>query len=335
MKSSEVMQAWKTILSGRRPSLSIELTRECPLRCPGCYAYDPSHLGVDGSITLRQLSDYKEDALVKNVLRVVDEHQPLHVSLVGGDPLVRYRELEAILPELDRRNIHIQIVTSAFRPIPAHWADFKRLNIVVSIDGLQPEHDIRRAPATYERILKNLAEARVTIHCTITGQIADQPGYLERFLQFWTERPEARKVWMSIFTPQRGATGPEILTPSLRAAVITELLRLRPLYPILDMHESALLEFLNPPQSPEDCIFARTTNTVSADLKTIITPCQFGGDPDCSQCGCVASMGLAAVGHHKVVGGLTAGRLFKISEVVGRNIKKLSDPQKNKRAAIL
>jgi hypothetical protein len=46
-------------------------------------------------------------------------------------------------------------------------------------------------------------------------------------------------------------------------------------------------------------------------------------------------MGLAAVGHHKVVGGLTAGRLFKISEVVGRNVKKLSDPQRNKRAAIL
>ena len=334
MKSSEVMQAWKTILSGRRPSLSIELTRECPLRCPGCYAYDPSHLGVDGSITLRQLSDYKEDALVKNVLRVVDEHQPLHVSLVGGDPLVRYRELEAILPELDRRGIHVQVVTSAFRPIPAHWAAFKRLNIVVSIDGLQPEHDIRRAPATYERILKNLAEARVTIHCTITGQIADQPGYLERFLQFWTERPEAKKVWMSIFTPQRGATGPEILTPSVRATVIAELLRLRPLYPILDMHESALREFLHPPQSPSDCIFARTTHIISADLKTVITPCQFGGDPDCSQCGCVASMGLAAVGHHKVVGGLTAGRLFKISEVVGRNVRKLSDPQKNKRATI-
>ncbi|HEY6413370.1 MAG TPA: radical SAM protein [Edaphobacter sp.] len=334
MKSSEVMQAWKSILLGRRPSLSIELTRECPLRCPGCYAYDPAHLGGDGTITLRQLSDYKEDALVKNVLRVVDEHQPLHVSLVGGDPLVRYRELEAILPELDRRGIYIQIVTSAFRPIPAHWAAFKRLNIVVSIDGLQPEHDTRRAPATYERILKNLAEAHVTIHCTITGQIADQPGYLERFLQFWTERPEAKKVWMSIFTPQIGAQGPEILTPPVRAAVIAELLRLRPLYPILDMHESALREFLNPPQSPSDCIFARTTHTVSADLKTIITPCQFGGEPDCSQCGCVASMGLAAVGHHKVVGSLTAGHLFKISAVVGQKVRKLSDPQKNKRATI-
>jgi hypothetical protein len=182
--------------------------------------------------------------------------------------------------------------------------------------------------------LKNLAEARVTIHCTITGQIANQPGYLERFLQFWTDRPEAKKVWMSIFTPQLGATDPEILTPSIRAAVITELLRLLPLYPILDMHESALLEFLDPPQSPSDCIFARTTHSVSADLKTVITPCQFGGKPDCSQCGCIASMGLAAVGHHKVVGGLTAGHLFKISDAVGRNIKKLSDPHENKRAAI-
>jgi len=324
VKTSEVMQAWGSILAGRRPSLSIELTRECPLRCPGCYAYDPAHLGSTSSVTLRELADYKDDLLVKNVLRVVDEHQPLHLSLVGGDPLVRYRELEALLPALDQRGIHVQIVTSAFRPIPAHWAGFKRLNVVVSIDGLQPEHDARRKPATYERILKNLSEAKVTIHCTITAQIADRPGYLEQFLQFWTERPEAKKVWMSIFTPQQGAEGPEILTPTVRSAVIAELLRLRPLYPILDMHESALREFLAPPQSPADCIFARTTNTISADLKTVITPCQFGGQPDCSQCGCVASMGLAAVGHYRLIGSLTAGHLFKASDVVGRNIKKVS-----------
>jgi MoaA/NifB/PqqE/SkfB family radical SAM enzyme len=327
------MQAWGTILAGRRPSLSIEITRECPLRCPGCYAYEPAHLGSTNNVTLRQLSDFKDDTLVRNVLRVIDEHQPLHVSLVGGDPLVRYRELEAILPELDRRGIHVQVVTSAFRPIPAHWAKFQLLNIVVSIDGLQPEHDLRRAPATYDRILKNIAEAKVTIHCTITGQIADRPGYLEQFLQFWSARPEIKKVWMSIFTPQLGAEGPEILTPAVRAAVIAELLRLRPLYPILDMHESALREFLNPPQSPADCIFARTTHTISADLKTVITPCQFGGQPDCSQCGCVASMGLAAVGHHKVIGGLTAGHLFKVSELLGRTVKNLLDHPKQRSVA--
>jgi len=67
---------------------------------------------------------------------------------------------------------------------------------------------------------------------------------------------------------------------------------------------------LHPPESPESCIFAQTTHTVSADLKSKITPCQFGGNPDCSQCGCVASMGLAAVGNHKLALGLTAGDIY-------------------------
>jgi MoaA/NifB/PqqE/SkfB family radical SAM enzyme len=320
MKSAEVLQAWSGILAGRRPSLSIEITKECPLRCPGCYAFDPAHLG--GETELRQLSDFKGSVLVRNVLAVVEREKPLHVSLVGGDPLVRYRELEVILPELDARGIHTQVVTSAFRVIPAAWARFKRLTVSVSVDGLPPEHDERRKPATYERILKNIADSKVTIHCTITGNIADRPGYLEEFLRFWGARPEVRRVWFSLFTPQRGAVGPEILTPAQRVFVVEELLRLRPLYPVLDMQEQVIREILSPPRSPAECIFARTTHTLSADLKTKITPCQFGGDPDCSQCGCMASMGLAAVGHHRVLGALTAGHLFRASDRIGEAFKR-------------
>jgi MoaA/NifB/PqqE/SkfB family radical SAM enzyme len=326
MKTSEVLHSWANILSGRRPFLSIEITRECPLRCPGCYAYDEAHLGGNG-VTLRVLSDYKQDALVKGVLDLVEEFKPIHVSLVGGDPLVRYRELEKILPELDARGIYVQLVTSAFRPIPAHWAKFTRLTVVVSIDGLQPDHDERRKPATYERILQNIQESKVTIHCTITGQMMKQRDYFEQFLSFWSQNPAIKRVWMSMFTPQQGATGPEILTPQERIHAIEELSRLRTLYPILDMNERVLKEFLNPPKSPDDCIFARTTHTVSADLKTYITPCQFGGNPDCSQCGCLASMGLAAVGHHEI-GGISLGRLLTASERLGRNIGRLRNSQR-------
>lgn len=317
MKTSEVFQAWAGILAGHKPSLSIEITKECPLRCPGCYAFDAAHLG--GETELRQLSDFKGAELVQKVLAVVDREKPLHVSLVGGDPLVRYRELEQLLPELDARGVHTQVVTSAFRIIPAEWKRFKHLNIVVSIDGLQPEHDERRKPATYERILKNIADAKITIHSTITGNIASRPGYLEEFMSFWSSRPEINKVWFSLFTPQIGATGPEILTPAQRVFVVEDLLRLRKLYPILDMAEGLIKEILSPPQNPEDCIFARTTHTISADLKTKITPCQFGGEPDCAQCGCIASMGLAAVGHHRVLGPLTAGHLFYASDRLGQS----------------
>jgi hypothetical protein len=44
----------------------------------------------------------------------------------------------------------------------------------------------------------------------------------------------------------------------------------------------------------------------------------------------VASMGLAAVGHHQVVGGLTAGHLFKASDVVGQNLHRLLHSRKQR-----
>ncbi len=322
LKISEVFQAWGSILSGRTPSISIELTRECPLRCPGCYAYEDAHLGVPG-VTLRQLADFKGSDLVQRALRLIDQHRPLHVSLVGGDPLVRYRELEELLPELERRGIHVQLVTSAFRQIPQHWNALSRLNVVVSVDGLQPEHDERRKPATYERILKNVAGTKITIHCTVTGQMMERPGYLEDFARFWSEQGETKRIWFSLFTPQQGAVSPEILTPAQRRRVIEELMQLRETYPLINMNKHVIEEFHKPPASPQECIFARTTLTVSADLKTRITPCQFGGAPDCSQCGCFASMGLAAVGHLKVLPGITAGQLFTVSELIGNGVNRL------------
>ena len=319
MNRNDVLQAWGLILSGRKPLLSIEITRECPLRCPGCYAYGDQHLG--GLTTLRELRDLRGDALVRGVLELVDRLQPLHVSIVGGDPLVRYRELEELMPQLVRRGIFVQLVTSAFRPLPPAWAGMNRVQVVVSIDGLQPEHDARRKPATYERILNNIAGQRVTVHCTVTGLMLNSPDYLERFLDFWTARPEIERVWFSTFTPQKGEQLPEVLTRAQRSLVVREMLRLRPMYPKLDMKEETIREYEYPPSSPEQCVFAQTTETVSADLKTRITPCQFGGDPDCSQCGCVASMALAGVGRKKFAGVTLAGFL-RASNLVGSAVAR-------------
>ena len=316
METVQILRAWGKILKGESPSLSIEITRECPLRCPGCYAYDDAHLG--GGRTLRELNDRKGQALVEGVLEVVDRLKPLHLSIVGGDPLVRYRELEQLIPQILARGIHVQIVTSAFRTMEPTWASMPHLHIVVSIDGLQPEHDARRAPATYERILKNIAGQKVTIHSTITGQMMKRPGYLREFLEFWTPRPEIKKVWFSMFTPQVGDQMPEILTKAERAQAIADMKQLRREFPKLDMPELMIEQFASPPHSPEDCIFAQTTQTLSADLETKITPCQFGGTPDCSACGCIASMGLAAIGAHKLGGIVPVGAIFNASVKIGR-----------------
>lgn len=325
MKTSEIVRAWGKILRGEQPSLSIEITRECPLRCPGCYAYHDAHLG--GESTLRTLSDHKGDELIRGVLEIIDRYRPLHLSIVGGDPLVRYRELECLIPQLIARDIHVQIVTSAFRPLPASWVGLSHLNIVVSVDGLQPEHDVRRAPATYERILRNIAGQSVTIHCTVTGQMMKRPGYLREFLEVWSPCPETRRIWFSLFTPQFGDQIPEMLTPEERQLAIGDMLELRKIFPKLDMPEPLLREFVKPPSNPQACVFALTTQVVSADLKTRVLPCQFGGNPDCSACGCIASMGLAAVAAHKLGGLIPVGSILKASIQIGRmRAKRIAPP---------
>ena len=191
------------------------------------------------------------------------------------------------------------------------------LTVAVSIDGLAAEHDQRRKPATYDRILNNISGQRITVHCTVTSQMVQRAGYLEEFLEFWSMRDEVQKIWFSLFTPQRGDDPAERLTSAQRVQVVNELMQLRTRYPKADLPEAVLKQFLQPPSSPDDCIFARTTETISADLKTRIGPCQFGGDPDCSQCGCYASMGLAAVGDFKLAGIISAGALFRASAAIG------------------
>lgn len=320
MKKSDVFKAWGRILSGNYPSLSIEITRECPLRCPGCYAYEPEHL--QGAGTLRTVSDFKGDDLIENVLKLVRKYKPLHLSIVGGEPLVRFRELDILLPQLSEMGIAVQLVTSAVRTIPKAWADLKGLYIVVSIDGLQPEHDARRKPATYERILKNIEGHSITVHCTVTAQTAKRAGYYDEFLTFWSARPEVKRVWFSLFTPQMSAGDEEILTPEVRQNIIGELASMRGKFPKLDLHNLVVEGYKNPPKSPDECIFARTTLNLTADLTNKVVPCQFGGTPDCSQCGCIASAGLAAVGNYRLFNILPLRTIYNASDKIGKIVSR-------------
>jgi MoaA/NifB/PqqE/SkfB family radical SAM enzyme len=322
VQRNDVFRAWGRILSGYRPSLSIEITTRCPLSCPGCYAYEPEHLGGP---PLKSLSDFQGDDLVARVLELVDHRRPLIVHIVGGEPLVRYRELMTLLPRLSARGIHVEVVTSAVRRIPPEWADIERLNVVVSIDGLQPEHDARRKPATYARILEHIEGHRIVVHCTITNQMTERPDYLSTFVEFWSSRREVGSIRFSFFTPQVGASDPEIPSPVARVRAVAELGRLAPLYPKVRITPGMLRAYLKPPSSPERCIFAHVTECVSADLKTQITPCQFGGTPDCTRCGCVASVGLETLGEYRLPGGIKVHRVFDASERIGASVRQFRE----------
>lgn len=236
LRIKPVLQAWGRTLRGRVRRFPLKSRRNAPLRCPGCYAYEDAHLGTTN---LRSLSDFKGQELIARVLEVVDRHRPLHVSIVGGDPLVRYRELEVLLPQLVKR-AHIQVVTSAFRPIPLSWATLPNLQLVVSVDGLQAEHDVRRKPATYERNLRNIQGHQIAVHCILTSAMVQRSGYIPEFVDFWVANPAVEKIWMSIFTPQWGAANVECLTADERRSVVETVLRVREDHPKLDMLEGVI-----------------------------------------------------------------------------------------------
>jgi organic radical activating enzyme len=323
MRPVELLASWGSILRGRAPLISIEITRECPLHCPGCYAYGETHLG--GDVTLRELADFRGDALVNGVVGLVRKHRPLHVSLVGGEPLVRHRELSRILPQLSAMGVFTMVVTSAVIPIPMEWMSIPRTLVAVSVDGLPEHHDVRREPATYERILKNVAGRRINVHWTITRPMLQRPGYLEEYVAFWEALPEVNRIWVSLYTPQVGEQTPEMLTTEDRLRLARELPPLRQRYPKILISDGIAQAFVTPPANPDECLFSKMSTNYSADLKTRVEPCIFGGNPDCSQCGCAVSSGLHWVQTVKLAGPLKMGHLVRGSVKVGKVVGRVLD----------
>jgi len=316
-----MIKGWGGILTGRAPLMSIEITRECPLSCPGCYAYNDTHLG--GEKNLRDLSDFKGDELVERVIAVVRRHRPLHVSLVGGEPLMRQRELNKIIPALNNMGVFTMVVTSAVIPVPREWMQFRQLMVTISVDGLPEHHDVRRKPATYERILRNIGGCKVNVHWTITRPMVQRAGYLEEYVRFWSERPEVNFIWTSFYSPQAGEESPEMLTPADRKGLVCELLGLSRKYPKFLMNSGLAETYNAPPRNPDDCIFSTMSVNYTADMKTRVEPCIFGGNPDCSQCGCAISVALHWIGHRKVFGPLTVAHLVRGSVGIGSLVARL------------
>jgi len=158
------------------------------------------------------------------VLALVDRlRPPSHVfDRRRRNRSLRYKELNTLLPILSARELHVQLVTSAVREIPAEMARSEAVcRSSCPIDGLQPEHERAGArPATYDRILKHIAGHEITValhHHQASRSTA--PVYLEEFLKFLVAGAKrVAKIWMSLYTPQIGELSEERLRPIDREA---------------------------------------------------------------------------------------------------------------------
>ena len=78
---------------------------------------------------MRGVRDFRGESLINGILQLVRKHRPVHVSLVGGEPMVRRKELDQVLPTLGQMGIHTLLVTSAVIPIPREWMKIPRLRV--------------------------------------------------------------------------------------------------------------------------------------------------------------------------------------------------------------
>jgi hypothetical protein len=143
----------------------------------------------------------------------------------------------------------------------------------------------------------------------------ERAGYLEEYVKFWSERPEVNRIWLSVYSPQIGEQSPETLTAANRASLAEQLPALGKQYPKFLFNDGLAKAFLYPPSKPDECLFAKMSANYSADFKTRVEPCVFGGTPDCSQCGCAASTGLHWIRGIKVAGPV------KIDHFIGSSVK--------------
>ena len=75
--------------------------------------------------------------------------------------------------------------------------------------------------------------------------------------------------------------------------------------------------------TPDDCLFSNMSANYSADLRSRVEPCVFGGSPDCTQCGCAISSGLHWMRTVRVAGPLKVNHFVSGSIGVGSVVNRL------------
>ena len=153
--------------------VEIMLTARCNLACRHCSVYGEGP--IEGDLSTSQWKD---------IIRRLSEWKVIHLTISGGEPLVRndfVQILEAILAHPLRLalNTNAMLVTDDIASALARAS--RRLDsVMVSLDGAGPEtHDAQRAPGSFDAMAEGVGRLRqagvaVGFYCTVTTLNVDE-----------------------------------------------------------------------------------------------------------------------------------------------------------------
>lgn len=271
---------------------SIDVTKECNLRCRHCYFFeqDEAYGDDDSSIEVweAKLRDLKRTARPW-------EFPFLQCTWVGGEPLLRRRLIERCRKYF-RYNT---VVTNGTIPLP-HWPD---VSWYISIDGDEELHEyIRDKKGIYKRAIRNVREhpdLNVTIAYCITKQNA---RCVERAVRDWAEAG-ARHITFDFYTPIETIDEDLWMDFDERDAMLDKLIALKRIYGdffVLPERAFHLMKSDRCKRVTDNCLFSKKSFAFGPQ-GTLKEKCMMGPKADCDRCGCVVPFYMASLVDRRMI----------------------------------
>jgi Fe-coproporphyrin III synthase len=255
---------FRRAVSGKIFGAEIDVTDKCNLRCKHCY-----HFHGKKDFRAEELSIEEWEArfneLHKSGIR--------SVLLVGGEPALR----TDVLMLADRTFPFVYVITNGTVNIPREFDH----RLFVSIDGLKDTNDSIRGPGSFSRALNNYRrDKRVIINMTITKRNYHE---LVQIVQLARDNGFTGVV-CNIFTPTIGENSVFFISEQDRKAIISELRRVKSLYPRHFLLNEKMIKWYEKPDHRDSCYWGDDVLhfDVSWNKRRCFTKA------DCSNCGCVA-----------------------------------------------
>jgi radical SAM protein with 4Fe4S-binding SPASM domain len=184
--------------------VSMQLTYRCNLRCSHCYQWNEQGFFRDYSLE-KQRSEL-DVAIVEEVLRATAARRS-KLFLWGGEPFMhtRFGEVAGLLAQYPRtvnmctNGLLLERNLDHLLPIGRH------LNLLVSLDGLDDDHEALRGKGTFARTVRNLTtlldlqrEGRFGGELSLSCMVSDETvGCMPEFME-WAEDLGVSSVYFQL-----------------------------------------------------------------------------------------------------------------------------------------
>ena len=135
--------------------IAFKLTNRCDLRCAHCYQWSP-----DGYHHHLTAAEHRADIDLALVARVLEATRPArsNVYLWGGEPLI-YRDWDPLVDLLASDPRWTSVCTNGTlieKRMPSLLKLGRYLELSISLDGFEPEHDAVRGASSFKRTWQGL-----------------------------------------------------------------------------------------------------------------------------------------------------------------------------------